>query len=55
MSELLCQIEEAIELLRKQMHWTAERKGRLSGEVLILSQELDKLLNLYERLKLIAC
>lgn len=52
--ELLHHMEEAIELLRRQMYCTADAKGRLSNEVLTLSQELDALLNLYDRLKVLA-
>lgn len=52
MWSLLRHIEEAIELLRIQMYDTADQKGRISQEVLTLSQELDRLLNVYERLKM---
>lgn len=52
MWDLLMHMEEAIELLRMQMYSTASQKGRVSDEVLTLSQELDRLLNVYERLKL---
>jgi len=51
--DLLHHVEEAIELLRRQMHRAAEAKGRVSIEVIIMSQELDRMLNLYERLKVL--
>lgn len=51
--DLLHHMEEAIELLRKQMYCAADTKGRLSDDVLTLSQALDRLLNLYERLKVL--
>lgn len=53
MWDLLYHVEEAIELLRRQMHRAADAKGRVSAEVLVMSQELDRMLNLYERLKIL--
>ncbi|MPM57322.1 hypothetical protein SDC9_104144 [bioreactor metagenome] len=53
MWDLLRQMEETIEMLRGQMHNAADQKGRVSEEVLSLSQELDRLLNVYERLKIL--
>jgi hypothetical protein len=49
--DLMHLLEEAIEILRGQMCRAAEARGRVSSEVLTLSQELDQMLNLYERLK----
>lgn len=51
MCDLIRHMEETIEALRKQMHRVAIDQGGFSGNVLFLSQELDKLLNIYERLK----
>lgn len=53
MLDLLRHMEEAIEILRGQMYIAANKNGRISNEVLIISQELDRLLNVYERLKVL--
>ncbi|MEW9677494.1 aspartyl-phosphate phosphatase Spo0E family protein [Lentibacillus sp. L22] len=40
-----------IELLRKEMTRVAMHKGLTSIEAITISQELDQLLNLYEKMK----
>lgn len=40
-----------IELLRKEMTRVAMNKGLTSIEAITISQELDQLLNLYEKMK----
>ena len=53
MWDLLKQMEETIEMLRGQMYNATDKSGRVSAEVLFLSQQLDGLLNVYERLKVL--
>lgn len=51
--DLLQHMEETIELLRKQMYCAADASGGFTEDILTLSQTLDRLINLYERLKLL--
>ncbi|SDF28624.1 aspartyl-phosphate phosphatase Spo0E family protein [Sporolituus thermophilus] len=52
MQKGLGQMAQSIETMRRQLYYVADLKGRTSAEVLALSQQLDKLLAKYERLKL---
>ncbi|MFC4556931.1 Spo0E family sporulation regulatory protein-aspartic acid phosphatase [Virgibacillus kekensis] len=45
-------LEKRIELLRNKMAEVALEKGFTSNESISISQELDKLLNLYEEIKM---